>query len=469
MSAPVAKRRALAGGYADGKGSSRRTGVQAPVWTASAAFGALAALDAVGEPSSGKAVTKVLVMGSAHGAWSRRLALVKMSAEDRALAHLVVAFYRRKMASSGARKVVSASCWRRWRSAAAPLRAIGHVTAPGPVSLIGSFRDFLSSDPSSDRGRCSTPNVAVLNMVDSWPPTFAGDCAIAPERVRSRVRRERGGVADVDFLRGAVAVDVLPTLTASPSDHWFLPKGRRWFTVPEVMRAHGVLVGGCLWNAMLTCSMTPAQCVAAFGRGVHCACARYVADLALGPAPGDVPVVPCGHRLSYASMFSGVDTFADGFGGAASSAGRSWRYLFAVESVARLRACLVSAWGGSGLCASAVYADALSVAVARCACVDVFVFTPDCGEFSARHHGRSRSAQVAALELMYRALQYVRVNLPRRVIVENVDEPCGCQPIGGILGGMREYVWAEVVLCPRVNFGLPVLRKRRFWVGWLRA
>ena len=46
---------------------------------------------------------------------------------------------------------------------------------------------------------------------------------------------------------------------------------------------------------------------------------------------------------------------------------------------------------------------------------------------------------------------------------------CGCQPIGGILGGMCEYVWAEVVLCPRVNFGLPVLRKRRFWVGWLRA
>ena len=70
MTAPVAKRRALAGGYADGKGSSRRTGVQAPVWTAPAAFGALAALDAVGEPSSGKAVTKVLVMGSAHGAWA---------------------------------------------------------------------------------------------------------------------------------------------------------------------------------------------------------------------------------------------------------------------------------------------------------------------------------------------------------------------------------------------------------------
>ena len=110
-----------------------RTGVQAPVWTASAAFGALAALDAVGEPSSGKAVTKVLVMGSAHGAWSRRLALVKMSAEDRALAHLVVAFYRRKMASSGARKVVSASCWRRWRSAAAPLRAIGVVVRVRPA------------------------------------------------------------------------------------------------------------------------------------------------------------------------------------------------------------------------------------------------------------------------------------------------------------------------------------------------
>ena len=103
--------------------------------------------------------------------------------------------------------------------------------------------------------------------------------------------------------------------------------------------------------------------------------------------------------------------------------------MFAVESVSRLRACLASAWDVAGLCASAV----CGVRAWTCSCT----LTPECCEFSARHHDRSRGAQSEALGVMYRALRYVRINRPRRVIVENVDEPCGCQPIGGLLGSSR--------------------------------
>ena len=115
----------------------------------------------------------------------------------------------------------------------------------------GSFRQFLSVDPGRDRGRSSGSNVSVLAMVDEWPEVSAADCVIAPARVKSRIRRERNGAADAEFLRRVVSADVLPTLTASPSDHWFLPGDRRWLTVPEVMRAHGVSENGSLWNAVV--------------------------------------------------------------------------------------------------------------------------------------------------------------------------------------------------------------------------
>ena len=67
------KRRSFTGGYSDSRWSSGRTGEYAPVWTAPAAYGALVALDAVGEASLGKAVTKVLVHTGSFDVWSERL------------------------------------------------------------------------------------------------------------------------------------------------------------------------------------------------------------------------------------------------------------------------------------------------------------------------------------------------------------------------------------------------------------
>ena len=144
MSSIGRKRRSFSGGYSDSRWSSGRTGVQAPVWTAPAAYGALVALDAVGEVSLGKAVTKVLSHAGSFDAWSKRLGQVVMPDEDRLLARQVVSFHRGKMASSSAGGVVSASCWRRWRAHAAPLRNIGRAPAPCPLPVQCSY---VSSSP----------------------------------------------------------------------------------------------------------------------------------------------------------------------------------------------------------------------------------------------------------------------------------------------------------------------------------
>ena len=48
---------------------------------------------------------------------------------------------------------------------------------------------------------------------------------------------------------------------------------------------------------------------------------------------------------------------------------------------------------------------------------------------------------------------------------ENVDEVEIVAAISGLLGRIPGYRWERMVVCPFVNYGEPVRRRRSFWVG----
>ena len=50
-------------------------------------------------------------------------------------------------------------------------------------------------------------------------------------------------------------------------------------------------------------------------------------------------------------------------------------------------------------------------------------------------------------------------------MVENVDEVEIVAAISGLLGRIPGYRWERMVVCPFVNYGEPVRRRRSFWVG----
>ena len=52
-----------------------------------------------------------------------------------------------------------------------------------------------------------------------------------------------------------------------------------------------------------------------------------------------------------------------------------------------------------------------------------------------------------------------------RRAVENVDEAEVVVAISSLLGRIPGYRWERMVVCPFVNYGEPVRRRRSFWVG----
>ena len=107
---------------------------------------------------------------------------------------------------------------------------------------------WLSPEPSQDRLRDINNSNRTTSGLQEWPLqwlTMPG--VVCYERAHGRIRNERGGEIDEDFVKRLVWTGSLPTALASPSDHYVLVqpgKGPRYLSVEEVMRAFGLPAGG---------------------------------------------------------------------------------------------------------------------------------------------------------------------------------------------------------------------------------
>ena len=100
--------------------------------------------------------------------------------------------------------------------------------------------------------------------------------------------------------------------------------------------------------------------------------------------------------------------------------------------------------------------------------VDLFVCTPECDAHSKLNHSRNAADQRVTLEDLWKSLEYVRLQKPSVVVVENVDEPSSTGPITGLLSRLDGYRLESAMLDPRGVAKMPIARERRFWVLYLK-
>ena len=173
--------------------------------------------------------------------------------------------------------------------------------------------------------------------------------------------------------------------------------------------------------------------------------------------------------FTYASGFTGIDTAAAAFEEVARSRDLEWSYKYAAESEECLHAPLLAAWGRRGLTKANILGDVRQLSEAALPRVDLLVLTPCCRAFSPRNHKRKRRDQAKTLAELHAALKHARARRPGRIIIENVPSRAVTTAINAIAGDLREYEWSKITLCPYEHFGLPSRRKRRYWIGVLKA
>ena len=154
------------------------------------------------------------------------------------------------------------------------------------------------------------------------------------------------------------------------------------------------------------------------------------------------------------------------------------RYKLAAEQHDKKRDALVEAWGEHGLARARVYKDANDVArMVTAPMVSVFALTPDCAAWSKMTHDAAKAAQ--AVEELKKKLAYAAAKQPRVIVMESVAELVdgGSREYGAqIRACLRDacgedagYEWYEEVVDPRTHAGVPMDRRRVFFVGVRKA
>ena len=388
---------------------------------------------------------------------------LRLSPADRGVTADILAFHAvkaRACTDSGAlRKVVKSFLkpLRERREARTVVKALVVTKATtGPET----FHSWLSAPTAQDRQRDISTCKRILKGIKKWPLSWMRKRGVVCyERAAARIEQERGGKPDEGFMKGVVKMSELATATANASDHYVLltpQKAPRFLSVQEVLRSCGVQPRGGLWAQLTSpaCTLSAPEVVSCLGRSVHTGVARQLI----------LTLVEEGRLqegATYGSAFSGVDTFAGGMEGVM---GKNWEYTFASEKVEKVRDALLGSWGGYGLTEEACYHDSLGAEAKRAPSVDLYVTTPECNEHSKRNHKRSATGQRISLEEFWESLEYVRVQRPRLVIVENVSEPSAVGPMTGLLARIEGYKMETGMLDPREVARMPVARERQYWV-----
>ena len=385
----------------------------------------------------------------------------RLSPGDRALAERIMLVHSGRM-----QEAVGEARAKRARAFLKPLRARGSARPPPKaLELVAaragpaSFLDWLADQPKKERLRDITKSKRTFDGIKKWPLTWLrGRGAVCYERAHGRIRRERGGKPDAEFLKGVVKTHVLPTAVASESDHYVIvdpERPPRFMTVEEVARGFGIPAESPLMEMLAREKpLTPNQAVACLGRSVHvCSATRIVETLV---ARGHI-----GPGLTYGSAYSGIDTFA---AAVEKATGGDWSYTFASELEESTRNGLLAAWGVRGLTFMSCHYNALSEAARTSPQVDLFVITASCEPHSRRNHSPSHADQRASLEDVWAGLGYVREARPRVVVMENVNEASSAGPLTGLLARLEGYTMEAGVLDPEADGSAPMARERHFWV-----
>lgn len=188
------------------------------------------------------------------------------------------------------------------------------------------------------------------------------------------------------------------------------------------------------------------------GKAIHARVARLLVDLL-----DEEELLP--PFVRYASSCSGADFFAEAVD---ASRGDRWTYLHAAEADATPRKVLAGAWH---LEDDRIFHDASSAEAAAAPECDLYVFSPDCVDFSKRRHGRDEHVLVSGAASVAGMLGFISQGKAKVVIVENVDEPDGVGVITDLLSEMRGYAWRSQAIDSLTHAGVPVRRLRRFWLG----
>ena len=323
-----------------------------------------------------------------------------------------------------------------------------------------SFTEWVSNEPESERQRDIGRSQRILDGIAAWPLGWLTERGvICYERAAARIAAERKGRPDEAFMRSIVKTQELPTATANASDHYVIVEpgaAPRFMTVEEVARSMGLEDGSPLLEMLVADAwLSTNQAVSCLGRAVHVGVARRIfhalTHKGILPSTG----------LKYASAYSGIDTFAAAVD---VETGGQWDYTHASEWDDTVRKALQAAWSSRGLTSAMCYKDATGQGAVTAPTADLWVCTPDCGNYSKRNRKRDAQTQHDALSGIWDSLEYVRLRRPKAVVVENVCEASVTGPLTGLLSRLKGYTLAEEELDPREVAHAPTARMRHFWV-----
>jgi len=171
--------------------------------------------------------------------------------------------------------------------------------------------------------------------------------------------------------------------------------------------------------------------------------------------------------VRYASVCSGVDTFAHGFERVAERLGFAWRYVHAAEGAEPQRRVLAAAWAHKGLVAAAISPDARSAGASAAPPVDICIWSPPCSPFSRRSHKRCDGAVASGAAAASAMLGFVAAGRPAVVVAESVDEPDSVEDVTVVLSSLAGYSWYSCRLGAAEYGDGAMTRVRRIWVGVL--
>ena len=384
------------------------------------------------------------------------------SALAAAAAIAVFKFHRERLAAK--RRITSADIQSILRPIYKPeLRADPHSPLgiqPAAEVSPPSFQEWIDVDNAGPIRACA-PEVGPRAKCAQWqlnhPEPGGVMCGARSNARRRRQNQLAGNPADTPpsaaLMLAMQHTNTLPTLTQSKGDQYYLPEEQRYLGVREVARStqiDGTPLVAALCN---TAIIVPASAVAAIGGGVSGAVSRLLAKTVL--EQGWIAAAPA----TYGALYAGVDTLYEGL---CQGWGARPTYLFAAERRRVYGRVLREA---HGLAQEQILPDAEADEVLDAPYVDCLTVTPPCAPHSKRHHDPSVEEQIRSMAGAERALRYVSVRRPLLVIIENVSEDMVVAGIDELVSRLPSHVWRTQSLDALTHGGVPVRRKRHFWIG----
>ena len=262
---------------------------------------------------------------------------------------------------------------------------------------------------------------------------------------------------------------VLPTAVANKADRYYLPQEGRHVNAAEMARAFGVTgpLRATLVHKRAQIQTSETQVISMLGAAMHVPTASRILGEAMRRAG-----IADGGTVTLCDVCSGVGTAAAAMEHA--TQGR-YRYVAAAEWSTAQRRILKAAWAHRGICEANLRRDAYGDDDVTTARADVYVMTPECGRWSQEGSATMADAmqETKRVETLMRYAKRVR---PGVVMLESVPDllgsgrmrACGVEIERILSTALPDYEWRAQVVDAMAHGGVPMSRRRAFWVGTKR-